>query len=67
MNTNFKHYPNRQYPWQWYYSPQGQEYYEVYNWLWQNFGPIGERWDHHGGWIKLRGEEDVILFTLRWS
>ncbi len=68
MKVQFRHYPNRQYPWQWYYSPQGPEFNEVYKWLWKTYGNIDEgRWSSHGGQIMFRDEKDAIMFTLRWT
>jgi hypothetical protein len=67
MNWNFKEYPNRHYKWEAYYSPQGPEMRELYAWCWQTFGHTGVNWDNHGGWIKLKGDEELIMFKLRWS
>lgn len=75
MNIQFKHRPDRDYKWEWYYSPQGPEIGAVYNWCWETFGHPGtdpetgvhSNWDSHGGWVKFREEEDMIMFCLRWS
>lgn len=72
MNIKFKHNANREYPWEWYYSPQGSEMSKVYKWCWDIFGHPGPAlgngsWDSHGGWIKFRNEKDMLLFVLKWS
>lgn len=67
MNVKFTHRPDRQYPWQWYYSPQGEEFPEVQKWLIETYGYYGDRWDGHGGWIMFKEESDAALFTLKWS
>ncbi len=75
MNIKFKHRPDRDYKWEWYYSPQGKEFLSVYGWLWDTFGHPGtdpetgvhSGWDSHGGWIKFKEESDMLLFLLRWS
>ena len=67
MNWNFKHRPDRKYKWETYYSPQGHEMGELYIWCHKTYGPTGERWDSHGGWIKFKEQSDVVLFLLRWS
>lgn len=67
MNVQFKHRPDRDYKWEWYYSPQGKEFGEVYSWCRRTYGENSWRWDNHGGWIKFRDEADMILFVLRWS
>lgn len=53
--------------WETYYSPQGPEMPEVYSWCYRTFGELGERWEQHGGWIKFRNEQDVVLFKMKWS
>lgn len=68
MKWDFKHYPNREYAWQAYYSPMGWEVRDVYNWCHLTFGKPGAgRWDNLGGWIKFRDEADMVLFLLRWA
>lgn len=67
MNVQFKHRPDRDYKWEWYYSPQGREFGEVYSWCRKIYGENSWRWDNHGGWIKFRDEADMLLFVLRWK
>lgn len=67
MKWDFKHRPDREYQWEAYYSPMGAEVFDIYGWCYKTFGPVGQRWDNHGGWVKFRNEEDVTLFLLRWS
>lgn len=69
MNWQFRHRPDREFPWETYYSPQGSEWPKIFNWCYDTFGnPSTERrWDSHGGYIKLLHESDVALFLLRWS
>lgn len=75
MNIEFTYQPNRQYKWEWYYSPQGPEMMKLWQWCWDTFGHPGtdpdtgvySGWDSHGGWIKFREEKDAMLFKLRWS
>jgi hypothetical protein len=69
MNIEFKFKPGREYPWSWYYSPQGAEFGSVMDWLYHTYGPPvkGDRWDMHGGWIYFRDKKDAEWFQLRWS
>ena len=71
MKINFTHRPDREYKWEWYYSPQGDEAIEVYKWCDRTYGyPTRcdqSRWDRWGGWIKFRREEDAMLFVLKWT
>jgi hypothetical protein len=67
MQIEFKHRPDRQYHYEYYYNPQGLEFAPIYGWCGRTFGLLGERWDYHGGWIKLRGEQELMLFKLKWS
>ena len=72
MNIQFKHRPDKDYKWEWYYSPQGSETGEVYKWCWETYGHPGRAlgnglWENHGGWIKFREKEDMLMFVLRWS
>lgn len=60
-------YPKRHYSLRFYCSPQQKEHHEIWDWLWQNFGPVGERWDQHGGTFKIRDEKDALWVILRWS
>jgi hypothetical protein len=72
VQIEFKHRPDRDYKWEWYYSPQGKEFPAVMDWLWDTFGHPGSAlgdgsWDCTGGWIKFKQQESVLLFVLRWS
>jgi len=75
MNINFKHRPDRDYKWEWYYSPQGPETHSVLSWCWATYGHPGtdpdtgvySGWECTGGWIKFRDEKDMLLFVLRWT
>lgn len=67
MNWNFKMRDDRQYKYEAYYSPQGPEMHALYKWCIESFGPIGVGWDNHGGWIKLRDDESLTMFLLRWA
>lgn len=67
MNIQFKYRGNGRYPYEWYYSPQGDEFRSVFAWCYTTYGPTGDRWHTHGGWIKFKEESDATLFTLKWS
>jgi hypothetical protein len=69
MNIEFKYNPFKQYPWRWYYSPQGEEFAEVMLWLYDTYGsPIrNSRWDINRGWISFADKKDADWFILRWS
>ena len=44
------------------------EWRSIHKWCAYVFGEPGDKWDHsNGGWFKLRGEEELTMFTLRWS
>ena len=72
MRWDFKHRPDRAYKYEAYYSPQLADSNQVYRWCWDSFGKPGSFngspgvWDCHGGWIKLLGEEELVMFKLRW-
>jgi hypothetical protein len=68
MRWNFKERTDRQYKWEAYRSPQLRDDYDIYRWCMGSFGPPGpeQGWDHHGGWIKLKGDEEMLMFRLRW-
>ena len=67
MNCTFTERTDRQYNWEAYYSPQGQYLNELFVWCYETFGKPGDRWDCHGGWIKLRSDKEYTMFILRWS
>jgi hypothetical protein len=67
MNLNFKERTDRQYKWEMYRSPQMIGFGELWTWCGETFGPLGGQWDSHGGWIKLRGDKELMMFTLRWA
>lgn len=69
MKWNFKHRPDRQFHYEAYYSPQGDEMHELYKWMRATFGvPVRDGlWDIHGGWIHLRSESELTMFLLRWA
>jgi hypothetical protein len=69
MNIEFKYTPDKDYPWEWYYSPQGEEFHEVMLWCYDTYGnpSSGSRWDCYGGWMRFRDKKDAELFVLRWS
>lgn len=67
MNIKFHYYPWAPYPWHWYYSPQGEEFPEVMQWIVQTYGFNGERWEGNGGWLMFKEESDAMMFLLRWS
>ena len=70
MNIQFKHRPDKN-RWEWYYSPQGSETGDVYNWCYQTFGWPGPGedalWNYYSGWIYFYNEKWVTMFVLRWS
>ena len=74
MKCTFMHRPDRQYHYET-HIPLKSFQTEVYGWCWRTFGHPGQAlnefgngsWDSHGGWIKLRGEEELVIFKLRWS
>jgi hypothetical protein len=68
MKWDFKYRPDRQYHYEAYRSPQLRDSNQVYRWCWDTYGQPGpeQGWDCHGGWIKLKGEEEMIMFKLRW-
>jgi hypothetical protein len=67
MKLNFTRHPLRQYLYEQYFNPRGLEFAPVYNWCGRTFGLPGTLWDYHGGWIKLKSEKELMLFTLRWA
>lgn len=79
MNTpvGFVYQPNRQYKWEAHYSltTPGTKWREVWEWCWETLGHPGtdpdtgvhSGWDYHGGWIKLRSDEELFLFQLRFG
>ena len=69
MNIQFTYYPNKPYPWRWYYSPQGTEFQEVMLWCYDTYGqPVrNNRWDCYAGYISFRDKSDADWFLLRWS
>jgi hypothetical protein len=69
MNWNFKQGSGGDGWWEAYYSPMGEEVFDVYNWCRQQFGPAGclHRWTNDGGWVRFRDKDDMLLFLLRWS
>lgn len=69
MNWKFHHRPEKEFPWETYYSPQGPEMGSVYGWCYATFGDPAttRRWYSHGGWIKFVHEKDMTLFLLRWA
>jgi len=67
LNIQFTHHPHAKYPWHWYYSPQGAEFYNVLQWLTDTLGPAGGRWSGHGGWLVFKDEGDAAMFSLKWS
>jgi hypothetical protein len=73
MKFEFKHRPDREYAWEAYISIADPDWKNMYKWCWDTFGHQGfsnqgeGRWDNYSGWIKLRGEEELTLFTLRWA
>ena len=75
MNWDFIHRPDRQYHYEAYYprQPRTEENFAaIYGWLWATFGQPGSaegtgQWDSHSRWIKLRGEEELTMFLMRWA
>ena len=75
MNWDFKHRPDRQYHYETYvnHTPRGDPKFEqIYGWLWQTFGQPGSaegtgQWESHSRWIKLRSEDELTVFLLRWQ
>jgi hypothetical protein len=67
MQINFKHRPDRQYHYESYYTTVSSKFTPLCLWCRQTFGPPGGQWDYHGGWLKLRGEQELMLFKLKWS
>ena len=69
MKWNFKERTNRQYKWETYIPPGTAGSEKGYAWLWATLGKPGpdSGWDYHGGWIKLKGDEEMIMFKLRWG
>ncbi len=37
---------------------------EEVQWLLENFGPIGERWDYNGGLFLFKNEKDKLIFLV---
>ena len=77
MNTEFKYRPDRDYKWEIHYSltDPKSDWRLVREWCWSTFGHPGtdpetgvhSGWDYHGGWIKIRDDENMLLFKLKWS
>jgi hypothetical protein len=68
MNCSFKERTDCQYKWETHFSltTPGSQWRPVYDWCWTIFGKPGADWDYHGGWIKLRSDEELVMFKLRW-
>jgi hypothetical protein len=67
MQIDFKYRPDRQYHYEQYFQPQGLDFATIYGWCGRTFGLPGTRWDYHGGWVKLRSEQELMFFKLKWS
>lgn len=69
MNIEFSHRPGEWFEWEWYYSPQGNEFSQVIGWLYTTFGHPGAsgEWNGTGGYIRFRNKKDAEWFKLRWS
>ena len=67
MKWDFKNRSDRQYKWEAYRSPQDPDVDKVWTWLWGTFGQIGDVWESHDGWLRLRGDEELLIFKLRWA
>jgi hypothetical protein len=75
MNWDFKHRPDRQYGYETYMPWQPRDcikFDDVYGWLWNTYEQPGTaegtgQWDSHSRWIKLKGEEELSMFLMRWS
>ena len=75
INWDFKHRPDRQYVYETYMprGPRGEvKFDDVYSWLWSTYGQPGSaegtgQWDSYSRWIKLKSEEELSMFLIRWT
>jgi hypothetical protein len=66
MKYKFIERTDRQYKWEMYRGPQSLDSHEVWTWCREVFGPLGGEWESLGGWLKLRSDEELVMFKLRW-
>lgn len=71
MKWEFRKHVGKQYKWKAYKPPGTPGTEKVYSWCWGSFGQPGELntnpvWNCHGGWIELKGDEELVMFKLRW-